>query len=83
MSVPLDRKPHEPDSFCRLLFVWVFLWVSSKTELNKIAIFHMVIGLVHSGQGTRSLYTYRSFYHRDQPERRIAIVDGDVASSIA
>src|ERR1700693_2644982 len=26
---------------------------------------------------------YRSFYHRDQPERRIAIIDSDVASSIA
>jgi hypothetical protein len=33
--------------------------------------------------GTRSVYIYRSFYHRDQPEPRIAIIDSDVASSIA
>ncbi len=36
-----------------------------------------------SGQGHQSIYTYRSFYHCDRPERWIAIIDSDVASSIA
>src|SRR6476620_7709992 len=33
--------------------------------------------------GAPRLYTYRSFYHSDQSERRVTIVDCDVASSIA
>ena len=39
------------DSFCRLLFVRVFLWVNRKTELKIFHIIHIVIGLVRYRPG--------------------------------
>jgi hypothetical protein len=78
-----NKKAHKKQDLIYDSSLLVWSLVRSKMAELFPHVFNDLFSKCRAGQGTRSLYTYRSFYHRDQPERRIAIIDGDVASSIA